>query len=67
MLLAGQGADSPLARAIGSDFKGKVSVVIYLLGIGLSFASAWIGLMLYTAVAIIWLIPDRRIEKTLVA
>jgi uncharacterized membrane protein len=67
VLLAGQGADSPLARAIGSDFKGKVSVVIYLLGIALAFASAWIGLTLYTAVAIIWLIPDRRIEKTLVA
>jgi uncharacterized membrane protein len=67
VLLAGHDADSPLARAIGSDFKGKVSVVIYLLGITLSFASAWIGLTLYTLVAIIWLIPDRRIEKTLVA
>ena len=67
VLLAGHEADSPLAKAIGSDFKGKVSVIIYILGIAVAFANAWLGLTLYTIVAIIWLIPDRRIEKTLVA
>ena len=67
VLLAGHEADSPLVKAIGSDFKGKVSVVIYLAGIALAFVNAWIGLTLYTIVAIIWLIPDRRIEKTLAA
>jgi uncharacterized membrane protein len=65
VLLAGHGPDSVLARAIGSDFKGWISLVIYAAGIGLAFASAWIGIGLYTVVAIIWLIPDRRIEKTL--
>jgi len=66
VLLAGHAPDSVLARAIGSDFKGRISVVIYAAGIGLAFANAWIGLALYAFVAIIWLIPDRRIEKTLV-
>jgi len=65
VLLAGHGADSPLGRAIGSDFKGRISLVIYAAGIGLAFANAWLGITLYAAVAIIWLIPDRRIEKTL--
>ena len=67
VLLTGHAADSVLARAIGSDFKGRISVVIYAAGIALAFANAWIGLTGYTLVAIIWLIPDRRIEKTLVA
>jgi uncharacterized membrane protein len=57
--------DSTLATALGRDFKGKISVVIYLLAIPLAFVSAWIAGGLYIAVAIIWLIPDRRIEKTL--
>jgi uncharacterized membrane protein len=52
-----------LASALGSDFKGKISIVIYIAGIGLSFVSPWIGLALYVAVAVIWLIPDRRIER----
>ena len=67
VLLAGHAADSVLARAIGSDFKGRVSVVIYAVGIALAFANSWLGLVAYMLVAIIWLIPDRRIEKTLVA
>ena len=64
-LLAGHSTDSPLAKAIGSDFKGKVSLVIYASAIGLTFINPWLGLALYVAVAIIWLVPDRRIEKTL--
>jgi len=65
-LLAAEGDDSTLARAIGSDFKGKISVVIYLAGIGLAFVVPWIGVAIYAVVAIMWLIPDRRIEKKLV-
>ncbi len=65
VLLAGHGPDSTLARAIGADTKGRISVVIYAAGIGLAFASTWLGIALYAAVAVIWLIPDRRIEKTL--
>ena len=58
-------ADSVLATALGNDFKGKISVVIYLLAIPLAFVSSWIAGGLYVAVAIMWLIPDQRIEKTL--
>ncbi|MFA5058759.1 MAG: TMEM175 family protein [Opitutaceae bacterium] len=67
VLLAGHEPDSALARAIGSDFKGKISVVIYAAGIGLTFVNPWIGVALYLLVAILWLIPDRRIEKALVS
>ncbi|HUJ44611.1 MAG TPA: TMEM175 family protein [Opitutaceae bacterium] len=66
VLLAGHGAESALAEAIGSDFKGKISVVIYAVGIGSAFVDSWIGVALYMLVAIMWLIPDRRIERTLV-
>ena len=65
MLLALHGSDSPLARAIGADRKGKISMAIYVAGIGLSFVSAWLGVAAYMAVAAIWLIPDRRIERTI--
>ena len=57
--------DSALAVALGSDFKGKISVVIYVIAIPLAFASTWISGGLYVLVAIMWLIPDRRIERTL--
>ena len=66
VLLAGHAPDSILARAIGSDFKGRISIVIYAAGIALALAEAWFGLALYTFVAILWLIPDRRIERNLV-
>lgn len=52
-----------LATALGSDFKGKISVVIYAVAIPLAFVRSWLALMLYILVAIIWLIPDRRIER----
>src|ERR1700741_1444657 len=61
-LLAAPGNEL-LASALGSDFKGKISMVIYAIGIALSFVSPWIALALYVAVAVIWLIPDRRIER----
>jgi len=58
------GQDSTLARAIGRDFKGRISIVIYVVAIGLSFASPWASVGLYVLVAVMWLVPDRRIEKT---
>jgi TMEM175 potassium channel family protein len=64
-LLAHHEKDSDLARAIGNDFKGRVSLVIYAGGILLAFANPWIAIALYVSVAVIWLIPDRRIERTL--
>ena len=64
-LLAGHGPESTLAKAIGSDFKGKISLVIYAAGIFLSCWLPWGSITLYTAVAIMWLVPDRRIERKL--
>lgn len=61
-LIARHGRDSLLAQAVGRDFKGKVSIVIYALGIPIAFANSWLAYGLYAAVAIWWLIPDRRIE-----
>ena len=66
-LLALHGRNSVLATAIGEDFKGKISPVIYLAAIPLSFVAPWIACALYVLVAIMWLVPDRRIEKTLVS
>jgi uncharacterized membrane protein len=63
-LLAVHPKDSKLASALGSDFKGKISIAIYVAGIGLSFLTS-AGGVLYVVVAIIWLIPDRRMERVL--
>jgi uncharacterized membrane protein len=65
VLIAHHGQDSALAKALGKDFKGKVSVVLYAAGIPLSFVSSWLACGLYVVVAIMWLIPDRRIEHEL--
>lgn len=65
LLIALHGADSPLATAIGRDTKGTLSVVIYLLAIPVAFFNAGIAFALYALVAIMWLIPDQRIEKQL--
>jgi uncharacterized membrane protein len=65
VLIALHGSDSTLATALGSDFKGQVSIVLYLVAIGLSFVSAGLACAVYVLVAVLWLIPDRRIEKTL--
>lgn len=64
-LLALHGDESVLATALGRDVKGKVSVVIYLLAIPLAFVSSWLAGGLYVLVAVIWLVPDRRIERRL--
>jgi uncharacterized membrane protein len=58
-----QGADSPLRRALGSDLKGKLSPLLYISGIGLSFVNSALADGLYIAAALIWLIPDRRVEN----
>lgn len=65
LLVALHGANSPLATAIGRDTKGILSVVIYLLAIPVAFFNASVAFALYVLVAIIWLIPDQRIEKQL--
>ena len=61
-----QGADSILGAAIGSDWKGKLSPICYIVAIPMSFVSPWIAIGLYVFVAMIWFIPDRRIERVLV-
>jgi uncharacterized membrane protein len=64
-ILRTEGRDSPLGRAVGYDFKGKLSPIFYVLGIGAAFVSPAISGALYAAVALIWIIPDRRIERVL--
>jgi uncharacterized membrane protein len=59
------GADSSLAKALGDDRKGKISPLLYILGIALAFVSPWLSIAMYVLVALIWLIPDRRIEKAI--
>jgi len=65
-LLSIHSKDSALAIALGSDFKGKISVVVYAAAIALSYLNSWIAGAMYVLVAVMWLVPDRRIEKTLV-
>jgi uncharacterized membrane protein len=66
-LLRAEGEHSRLRVALGSDLKGKISPLLYCLGIGVAFADRWIGLAVYIAVALIWLVPDRRVERHLTA
>ena len=62
-IIAVEGHDSLLAVATGSDFKGKVSVLGYVTGIALSFVQPWLACAVYVLVALLWLVPDRRIES----
>jgi uncharacterized membrane protein len=64
-LLALHEQDSALATALGSDFKGKASIVIYVFAIPLAFIAAGLSIALYVLVAVIWFIPDRRIERVI--
>lgn len=59
------GKNSTLAIAVGKDKKGKASVFIYAIGIGLSFINPWLGFAAYVIVAVMWFIPDKRIEEKL--
>ncbi len=62
-LIVLHGRDSVLAAAMGRDLKGKISVVLYVVAIPVAFVDSWLSGSIYVAVAIIWLVPDRRIEK----
>lgn len=65
-IIAVQGPGSVLAQAIGMDMKGKVSPLLYLLGIGSAWLIApWVGIAFFAATAAMWLVPDRRIERVL--
>jgi uncharacterized membrane protein len=64
-IIAKEGRDSLLARAIGGDWKGKLSPVLYFAAIPLAFVSPWIASGIYVCVALLWLIPDPRIERKL--
>lgn len=64
-LIAAEGEASRLKRAIGKDWKAMISPVLYLAGIAASFWTPWLALLFYVAVALLWFVPDRRIEKTL--
>jgi TMEM175 potassium channel family protein len=64
-IIANEGRDSLLARAVGKDWKAKLSLIIYLVAIPLAFVSSWIAGALYVFGALLWLIPDPRIERKL--
>ena len=64
-IIAAQGPQSPLKAAIGSDWKGKISPVLYVLGIISAFFWLWVAQALYVVGALLWLVPDRRIERSL--
>jgi len=62
-LVALHGKDSVIATALGADFKGKISIVLYAVAIPLAFVESWLSFALYVFVALMWLVPDRRIEN----
>jgi uncharacterized membrane protein len=64
-IIASQGQESLLKKAVRGDRKGKLSLVLYVLAIALAFASHWISLGIYVLVALVWLVPDKRIEHVL--
>ena len=64
-LIAAEGAESVLARAIGRDRKGVLSIVLYAVAIPLAFVGRWPALGIFVLVALMWLVPDRRIERVL--
>jgi len=65
-IMATDGCSSVLRKAIGSDWKGKLSPALYLLAIGLSFVFHWLAQAIYVAVALMWLVPDKRIERAII-
>ncbi len=64
-IIAAEGPQSVLRRAVGSDWKGKLSPITYLVGIAASFRAPWLAQALFVLMALIWLVPDRRIERAL--
>jgi uncharacterized membrane protein len=65
-IIASQGPDSILKKAVGGDWKGKLSPITYAIAIPAAFLSPWISMSLYVFIALVWLVPDRRIEKVMV-
>ena len=65
LIIASQGRDSLLRQAVGGDWKGRMSPVIYAVAIPLAFWAQWMSQALYVVVALVWLVPDRRIEHVL--
>jgi len=65
LIIASQGRDSLLKKAVGSDWKGKLSPILYVVAILTAFWSQWVSQAIYVLVALFWLIPDRRIERVL--
>ena len=65
VIIAREGPDSLLARAVGRDLKGKISPVLYLVALPAAFWAPWVAGAIYVGVALIWLVPDRRIERVL--
>jgi hypothetical protein len=66
LIIAAQGPDSLLKKAVGGDWKGKLSPVLYLIGIGVAFRWPRLAQGVYALGALLWLVPDRRIENVLV-
>jgi uncharacterized membrane protein len=64
-IIAAQGPGSRLRAAVGNEWKGKASVVIYVVALGLDFANPWVAVALYALVALLWLVPDRRVERAI--
>ena len=65
LIVAHQGAGSKLKAAVGGDLKGKLSTVCYILAVPLAFVREWIAIAIYVFVALLWIVPDRRIESTM--
>ena len=65
VIITAQGPDSLLKKAVGGDWKGNLSPVLYVAGIAASIPAPWLALVIYWIVAVIWLVPDRRIERAL--
>ncbi|MGE5722546.1 MAG: TMEM175 family protein [Sphingomonadales bacterium] len=65
VIIAAQGEGSALHQALGRDLKGKLSPALYLVGIALAFLAPWLSYLFYAGVAVLWVIPDRRVEATL--
>jgi uncharacterized membrane protein len=64
-IIASEGESSVLKRAVGNDWKGKLSPVLYLIAIAVTFWAPWVAQAIYVSVALLWLVPDRRIEHAL--
>ena len=64
-ILAHHGKDSRVATALGRDFKGKVSVLLYVVAVPMAFINRWVACAIYVLVALVWFVPDKRIERRL--